>query len=332
MEDVPEWLPEAAQCPEDAGLLQREPGAVRCETCGRAFPVEGGVVALLPDRLAHLHRPPPAPEAGATASDVRWIEDELHWWNPWWEQTSLKPHSPRAGLRGRSRERHLFRHVRDQVGPRPLVVEMGAGNSRTIAGLWPPASNGLRYVATDVSAPALLGGRRILGPKAASVQCDAVSWPMREGVADIVLVLGVLHHLSDWRAALERACATVRPGGFLLMHEAVTKPQVLRRVRHGGMDDGWVSPHEGDVPAGVLRAELEQRGTVKDWRGEESPLRFGLVRYLITNRGLDDRLESSPRVTALLDVLDQLFGRGPGRLVPSLGFNEVTAIWQRPTA
>ena len=116
------------------------------------------------------------------------------------------------------------------------------------------------------------------------------------------------------------------------MHEAVTKPQVLRRVRHGGMDDGWVSPHEGDVPAAVLRAELEQRGTVKDWRGEESPLRFGLVRYLITNRGLDERLESSARVTALLDVLDQLFGRGPGRLFPSLGFNEVTTIWQRPGA
>ena len=98
----------------------------------------------------------------------------------------------------------------------------------------------------------------MLGPQTASVQCDAVTWPFRESSADVVLILGVLHHLSDWRAALERACRTVRPGGFLLLHEAVTKPRVLARWRAGGMDDGWVSPHEGDVPASALRAELER--------------------------------------------------------------------------
>ena len=67
---------------------------------------------------------------------------------------------------------------------RRVVVEMGAGTSRTIAGLWAPAAHGLRYVATDISRPALLAGRGILGPVAASVQCDAVGWPVREGVAD----------------------------------------------------------------------------------------------------------------------------------------------------
>ena len=151
----------------------------------------------------------------------------------------------------------------ERVGDRPLVIEMGAGNSRTVAGLWPPGPSGLRYVATDISAPALQAGRRILGSSVASVQCDAVAWPMRAGVADIVMVLGVLHHLSDWHGALAAACRTVRPGGFLLMHEAVTKPRVLARRRHTGVDDGWVSPHEGDVPAFALRTELERRGIVR---------------------------------------------------------------------
>jgi SAM-dependent methyltransferase len=207
---------------------------------------------------------------------------------------------------------------------------MGAGSSRTIAGLWPPSEGGLRYVATDMSLPALQAGRRILGPAAASVQCDAVTWPFREGSADVVLILGVLHHLSDWRAALERACRTVRPGGFLLLHEAVSKPRVLARLRSHGVDDSWVSPHEGDVPAPTLRAELERHGRVLRWHGEESPLRFALVRYLIHRRDRYDLLESSPALTSTFNALDQAFGQTFGRLSPSLGFNEVSVVWQRP--
>jgi SAM-dependent methyltransferase/uncharacterized protein YbaR (Trm112 family) len=321
-----ESLLETAVCPEDGGALVHEGEGVRCTACGRVFGVEGGVLVLLPDRLAHLREAPPEPEGRSGEEDVRWIEDELEWWNPWHEDDSLQPFRPRSGLRGRSRELHLFRHVRSRVGERPLAIEMGAGTSRTVAGLWP----GLRYVATDISLPALQAGRRILGPDVASVQCDAVHWPFREGIADIVLILGVLHHLSDWRSALERACRTVRPGGFLLLHEAVTKPRVLARFRAGGMDDGWVSPHEGDVPAGALRAELERHGRILRWRGEESPLRFGMVRYLIVRRNRYERLESSAALTATFNALDQAFGRGPGRLAPSLGFNEVTVVWQRP--
>jgi SAM-dependent methyltransferase len=326
----PQWLLDAAQCPEDGGALRESEGGARCARCGRAFREDGGVLVLLPDRLGHLGGSPPEPTSAD--EDVRWIEDELRWWNPWHERDSLRPYAPRSGLRGRSRERNLLRHARDRVGERPLAIEMGAGTSRTIAGLWPPAGDGLRYVATDVSLPALQAGRRILGPAAASVQCDAVSWPFREGVADVVLVLGVLHHLSDWRGALERACRTLRPGGLLLLHEAVTKPRVLARLRPSGVDDGWVSPHEGDVPARALRAELERHGALLRWRGEESPLRFALFRYLIQRGERYDLLESSPALTLAFDVLDQLFGRGPGRLAPSLGFNEVTAVLRRPAA
>ena len=75
------------------------------------------------------------------------------------------------------------------------------------------------------------------------------------------MILGVLHHLSDWRAALDRACRTVRPGGFLLLHEAVTKPRVLGRWRSRGVDDDWVSPHEGDVPRAELLASWARAGS-----------------------------------------------------------------------
>ena len=265
---------DVAACPEDEGALERHDDDVRCTTCGRVFAVEGGVLTLLPDRLAHVRQPTPAPEARSGEEDVRWIEDELEWWNPWHDAETLQPFRPRSGLRGRSREKHLLGRVRGRVGDHPIVIEMGAGVSRTVAGLWP---DGPRYVATDISLPALQAGRRMLGPQTASVQCDAVTWPFRESSADVVLILGVLHHLSDWRAALERACRTVRPGGFLLLHEAVTKPRVLARWRAGGMDDGWVSPHEGDVPGvGAARGtRTRRRDPALARRGVAAALRDG---------------------------------------------------------
>ena len=54
-----------------------------------------------------------------------------------------------------------------------------------------------------------------------------------------------------------------------------------------------------------------------------------MVRYLVTRPGRHELLESSPALTIAFNALDQAFGRGPGRLFPSLGFNEVTAVWQR---
>lgn len=332
MDRVHPALLEAAVCPEDRGMLSQQAGIVRCGVCSREFTTDEEVLILLPDRLAHLRHSPPEPHTRSDDHDVRWIEDEMEWWNPWHERNELLPAHPRSGLRGRSRERNLLRHVRDRVGQHPLVIEMGAGTSRTVAGLWPPSEGGLQYIATDVSLSALRAGRRILGPQATSVQCDAVGWPFREGIADVVLVLGVLHHLSDWHAALERAYRTVRPGGFLLLHEAVTKPRLFARFRDHGLNDDWTSPHEGNVPAGILRSELERHGQLLRWRGEESPLRFALVRYMIHRKNRHDLLESSPALTITFNALDQLFGKGMGRLSPSFGFTEITAVWQRPGA
>jgi SAM-dependent methyltransferase len=303
---LPTWFPSLACCPEDRGALD---GLLRCGECGRAYAVRDGVVELMPEQL----------------TDAGWVQDELAWWDPRYDRPPGRPFSPRAGLRGRSRERNLFRWVRGRLGARPLVIEMGAGDSLTMAGLMPDA----RYVATDVSPAALRTGRALLGEDAVSVLCDAVGWPFREDVADVVLILGVLHHLSDWRTALDRACRTVRPGGFLLLHEAVTKPRILGRFRETGIDDHWTSPHEGDVPRDELLAFLRERGEVERWQGEESPLRFALVRYVVQRYELYDRLERSPAMAIGLNAADQAFGRTLGSLFPSLGFNEVTVVWRR---
>jgi SAM-dependent methyltransferase len=297
-------IDDVACCPDCGGTLAE----LRCVSCGRVFSSSDGVVSLLP-----------------RGEVSQWVQDEMGWWDPRYATETPAPFSPVAGLRGRSRKVNLFRPIRSRLPSRPLVIEMGAGMSQTAAGLLGPA----RYIATDMSPSALRAGRAILPPDSVSVQADAVAWPFRPGVADVVLILGVLHHLSDWRAALDRACATVRPGGFLLLHEAVTKPRVLGRWRSRGVDDDWVSPHEGDVPRSSLLSFLAGRGTVERVGGEESPMRFALVRYLIHYGNRYALLERSRGVTMAFNALDQAFGRTFGRVFPSLGFNEVTVVWRK---
>ena len=313
-------LSEVACCPDDGGDLVE----LRCVSCGREFPVVDGIVVLLPLRLAHM-AVAGVPYGGSSSdAHVQWVEDEMAWWNPWWDREPAFAYSPVSGLRGRSRERNLFSRVRDRLPSAPIVIEMGAGDSRTAAGLLGRS----RYIATDVSSRALRAGRELLPSDALSVQCDAVDWPFRSASADLVLILGVLHHLSDWRRALDRACRTVRPGGFLLLHEAVTKPRVLSRFRSRGVDDDWVSPHEGDVPRSELLSFLSSRGVVERVGGEESPLRFALVRFVVHRFDWYSRLERSRAMTVAFNLLDQAFGRTFGRLFPSLGFNEVTVVWR----
>ena len=323
---VPDWLPGILCCPEDGAPVVSDERELRCSNCQRAFPVVDGVAELLPAGLADLGSGGRAPDGGRSGDHgVTWVSDEMGWWNPYYQGFHEPPYHRDRGLRGRSRERTLLRHVRGRVGSSPTVVEMGAGTSRTVAGLWPPASNGMRYVATDLSRQGLVAGRALLGDSSAAVQCDAGSWPFAAGSADVVMILGVLHHVPDWRLALGSACRTLRPGGFLLLHEVVSKPRILGRHRSAGINDSWTSPYEGSLSGDDLRHELERRGRVLAWRGESTPLRFALLHY----GRLEQRLERSGALTAALAVLDQLFGRTVGRVVKSLGFAEITCVWQR---
>ena len=295
MSEVLPWLLEVVTCPEDAGPLRVDPAGARCERCGRSFPFDGrraraaagpagtsprgvrrrgrggGTAPTTTAARRHVHAAgghghPPVHES---AEPVRWIEDELRWWNPWHARESIEPHSPRAGLRGRARERNLVRHVRPQLAARR--GRGGDGRGHEPHRRRPASARAVRAALRGhgrlaAGAPARpLHPRR--GRRVRAVRRGHVA--RARGVADLVLVLGVLHHLSDWRAAVERACGAVRPGGFLVLHEVVAKPRVLARWRTRGVNDDWVSPHEGDVPGGALRAELERHGEIVRRAGEE---------------------------------------------------------------
>lgn len=94
-------------------------------------------------------------------------------------------------------------------GKRVLDVGTGSGrHSRQAAEL------GAEVVAVDVG-DAIDVARRNLPPEVLTVQADAEKLPFAEESFDLVMSIGVLHHLPDPAGALRSIARQARPGGLV---------------------------------------------------------------------------------------------------------------------
>jgi SAM-dependent methyltransferase len=91
------------------------------------------------------------------------------------------------------------------------VLDVGAGSGRHS---YEAHRLGARVVAVDVG-DAIHVARRNLPPDVVTVQADAKELPFEDGAFDLVMSIGVLHHLPDPRGALSSLARLVRPGGYI---------------------------------------------------------------------------------------------------------------------
>jgi SAM-dependent methyltransferase len=125
------------------------------------------------------------------------------------------------------------------VGPGARLLELGVGTGRIAL---PLHRRGCRVVGVDLSLP-MLGRYRAkaaaLGlPPPAVLRADATRLPFRDGCADGVLEVHVLHLVPAWREALAEACRVLAPGGVVL-------------VGRGGRD-------HGDGPRRQIRRRFDE--------------------------------------------------------------------------
>jgi ubiquinone/menaquinone biosynthesis C-methylase UbiE len=98
------------------------------------------------------------------------------------------------------------------------VLEVGSGggfNAQTLLRRFP----NWRLTATDFDQEMVeLAGRRLrrFGDRVQLEQADATSLRYADGSFDVVLSIGVLHHVGAWEKALSEAARVLRPGGALL--------------------------------------------------------------------------------------------------------------------
>ncbi|MFE9389392.1 SDR family NAD(P)-dependent oxidoreductase [Streptomyces sp. NPDC006784] len=115
------------------------------------------------------------------------------------------------------------------------VVELGSGSGATAARTLPalaPFGDRLRYAYTDPSSRFTEHGRQRFGREYGfteftvhDVAVAATSPELPAGGADVLLAANVLHAAADPDAALANAAALLRPGGTLVLTEAVSAPE-----------------------------------------------------------------------------------------------------------
>lgn len=141
------------------------------------------------------------------------------------------------------------------TGPLDTVLEVGGGSGRA-------------SVAIDAD-PVILDASRGMLRRAHArgvrgVQADAGRLPVRNGIADAVLVVDALHHFPEPRAALEEAARALRPGGALVVRDF--DPDTLRG-RLVALGEGVIGWPATLMPPTELRSLLEDlgfRATVQD--------------------------------------------------------------------
>lgn len=157
------------------------------------------------------------------------------------------------------------------VAPRSVVFDVGCGN-----GLWmQQVAARTQVVGLDLSSPLLVGAR---ARAARPVVCgDARRLPFSARSADAVLMLWMLYHVSDKRAALAEVARVLRPGGRLIAStnapsEVGDHADIIRRALSDVLQrpiDQWIAPLDFNADNGeVVLSEQFSTVTTHEWSVE----------------------------------------------------------------
>jgi ubiquinone/menaquinone biosynthesis C-methylase UbiE len=149
-----------------------------------------------------------------------------------------------------------------RVGALPAeadVLEVGSGgggNVEVFARRFPS----WRITASDYDPEmvALASGRlKPLGERVTVTQADASSLVFPDGSFDVVVSIGVWHHVGDWRKATAETARVLRPGGHLVLADLLSGffPGPMRKL----------FPPEAPYRVGEMRESLEAAGFER-WR------------------------------------------------------------------
>jgi SAM-dependent methyltransferase/uncharacterized protein YbaR (Trm112 family) len=190
-------LPQAEllRCPKCASKLvavdRGAEGSLRCDTCGASFPIVGGT----PRMVIGVEHDSPADRLSRRATAESFAYE--------WEKF------------GTARDEWRLNFMEYMQPLRPgdfdgmLVLDVGTGSGRHSR---EAVRLGAAVIAVDAG-DAIDVARANLPPEALTIQADAERLPLAERSFDIVMSIGVLHHLPDTERALAGLVRYAKPGG-----------------------------------------------------------------------------------------------------------------------
>jgi ubiquinone/menaquinone biosynthesis C-methylase UbiE/uncharacterized protein YbaR (Trm112 family) len=227
------------------GDAEIDHGVVWCVACHSWYPIEGGLLELLPpelayredrDRFWHARRAqlqalglkPAADAAEAGAADAQRKQQE-HF--DWYASNEVQSYSAYEQMPfWEAVDRKAFRDWRREVRPGGWLLDVGCAQGRSIFNFMDLP---LHLVGFDVSKAcvreAILryrGGR--CRAEASFFAGDASSLPFAAESFDYVLIYGVLHHLPEPGATAREVARVLKPGGVYFGSE--NNQTLFRRV------------------------------------------------------------------------------------------------------
>jgi SAM-dependent methyltransferase len=180
-----------------------------CAGCAREYPIVDGTPVL-------LRKEAPASSSGREADlRRRTAESFAYEWEhfgelrPEWElnfRQYMRPHEPEW--------------LKDR-----LVLDVGAGSGRHS---YEANRLGARVIGVDVG-DAIHVARRNLPSEVVTVQADAEELPFEDETFDLVMAIGVLHHLPDPSRALRSLARLVRPNRYVHIYVYWVPPRPWHR-------------------------------------------------------------------------------------------------------
>jgi len=202
------------------------------------------------------------------------------------ERVALQALLPSASQRAASRGAHGGAEGMEPSAGRRLI-ELGAGYGR-LADLY---TGFQAVVLTDRAFTQVQQARQWLGsdPRFAFVVADVYALPFRDGAADQIVSVRMLHHLVDVPRAFAEIARVVTAGGCYIT-EFASKRHLKAIVRHAlrlqREDPFSTAPHEFvllnfDFHPGWMEQMLRQVGLSVDARRAVSHFRVGLLKRTV---------------------------------------------------
>jgi len=281
---------------------------------------------MIDQTIAQLKAAPPTIQG-------RWAKDEMNYFDKDVESESMRAQFLEKIQRTPiwdlilSRKKAITDRISIADVQKPLVLEVGCGNSRTVSWIFSPVRRGYRYVGSDISLKRLFLAKKVI-PPGDFVQCSVLNLPFREETFHAVLGFGVFHHLENPMAAIEHCARKVKRNGFLAMHEPIRRPKLLKKYsRLRPLFRGYVhSSHDNEIEGEKTLSHLQKNGFEILYKIYENSYYRYLAGRLLNKASVLDRRRW---IHEFLISTDQMVIRTLGRLSPLFGPSSILFVAQK---
>ena len=200
---VSSQLQESLVCPAcrlDVCLCAPSGDCLRCDGCGRQYPIVDGIPMMVVDELLV------GGAYGSAATRVRGYYDTTA---DLYDQWTVDPPIDRLV------DDVNWEEFRRFLGPRKLerCLDLACGTGRDLDRL---LAIGESVIGVDISHPMLSKARK-RASKAELICGEVTHLPLRDALFDLVVIDGSLHHFFAQGEAIAEACRVLSGGGLLVL-------------------------------------------------------------------------------------------------------------------